>query len=249
MKQKPFFITLISYLCFIEPLIKIFYFKATTHFDLSVIISNIGARDSFADFFEFWLLYPLAGMMLVRLRNWTYISFITLMSYTIYSILNYEEYTWPYNSSEPFIYNVVLAACSFGVIVFFFLPGTRKPFFDARVRWWEPMVRYNVEIPCELSTPTGKVGSTILNISKSGVFIEDKNALVVGDIIRMDMVAHGEALSVMLVVKNKHIIKGQHGFGAQFYFESLNQYVKVRQIISHVKKAKKEAPNVWAKAA
>lgn len=249
MKQKPLLITLISFLCLIEPLIKLFYFKATTHFDFATILANVTTRNSVIEIFEFWLLFPLAGLMLTRLRIWTYYTFIMLMAYASYSILNYEQYTWPYNASEPFAFNIAMAAASFGVILFFLMPGTRRLFFDARVRWWEPMVRYNVQIPCEVMTTRGPVKSTILNISKSGVFIEDHEAFVVDDINRIDFVSHGEAFTMLLALKNKHSIKGQKGVGAQFYFDTLNQYLKIRALIKKIKNGEKDPQKTWAKAA
>lgn len=241
MRKKPLFITLVSLLCFIEPLIKVLYFKATTHFDFAVILANLGARSGFKDIFEFWLLFPLAGLMIVKLRNWTYVTFIALMGYSIHSILNYEEYTWPYNADTPFGYNIGVAVMCFAVIVYFLLPETRRPFFDARVRWWEPMVRYDVDIPCALVGSFGSLDTNIINISKSGVFIADTDKITVGDNIRMDMVAFGEVLCITLVVKNKHKLKGQAGFGAQFYFQNLSQYYKVRSIVSKIKASKKTA--------
>ena len=108
MKNKPLIFTLISILCLIEPIIKILYFNAITHFDFMIIMSNLITRDSARDVFDFWLVYPLAGLLLFKLRKWTYFAFMSLLVYIIYNILTYEKYTWPYNSDSPFMYHYMI---------------------------------------------------------------------------------------------------------------------------------------------
>lgn len=237
MRKKPFFLTLLSVLCLIEPLIKIVYFRITTNFSFLTIMANLSERDSFREVFEFWLLFPIAGLMILKLRNWSYVGFIGLMSYIIYTIINYEEYTWPYNSDTPFMYSYVVAMVCFAIIVYFLLPSTRRPFFDARVRWWEPMVRYNVDMPCQLVTSKGSWKSTIHNLSKSGVFVQDSEKVEVGDKLIMELIAYGETYSLILEVKNKHTINGQVGFGAQIHFNSLGQIFRFRGMVNKIKDA------------
>ena len=235
MRKKPFFLTLLSVLCLIEPLIKIIYFKITTNFSFIIIMANLSERDSFREVFEFWLLFPIAGLMIIKLRNWSYMGFIGLMSYIIYTIINYEEYTWPYNSDTPFMYSYVVAMICFAIIVYFLLPSTRRPFFDARVRWWEPMVRYNVDMPCQLVTSKGSWKSTIYNMSKSGVFVQDSDKVEVGDKIIMELIAYGETYSLILEVVNKHTINGQVGFGARLHFHSIAQIFRFRGMVNKIK--------------
>jgi hypothetical protein len=234
MRKKPLFLTLLSVLCLIEPLIKVLYFKLTTNFSFITIMSNLSARDSLREVFEFWLLFPIAGLMIIKLRNWSYVGFIALMGYTISTILNYEEYTWPYNSDTPFVYSYLVAAFCFCTIVYFLLPNTRRPFFDARVRWWEPMVRFQVSMKCHLINARGNWTSTIRNVSKSGVFIEGGQDLEVGDKLIMEFTAYGETHSLIIEVMNKHTMDNRHGFGARFHFDSISQVFKLRSVINKI---------------
>lgn len=237
MRKKPFIFTLISILCLIEPLIKIFYFRALTHFDYWVIIKNLSARESFFEVIDFWLVFPIAGLLILKLRKFNYFAFMGILSYIIYSIVTYEEYTWPYNSDSPFFYNYALTVCSLMVFIYFLLPGTRKPFFDARVRWWEPMQRYSVHLPCFLSHGELTFSAHILNISKSGVFIDDSPHVKVGDRLRMNLSALGVTLDLELEVMNKHLLKNQMGFGAKFRINGIAQDLKLRSLIRKIKRA------------
>ena len=165
MKNKPLIFTLISILCIIEPIIKILYFKAITHFDFMVIMTNLVAKNSFRDVFDFWLVYPLSGILLFKLRKWTYFAFMSLLAYIVFNIMTYEKYTWPYNSDSPFLYHFVVVVMTVMVFMAFLLPGVWEPFFDRRVRWWEPKVRYPVGINCSLKNESIIFSSEIINIS------------------------------------------------------------------------------------
>ncbi len=240
MRKKPLVFTLVSLLCIVEPLIKILYFKVTTQFDFDVIIQNLLARESFLEVIDFWLIYPLAGLLILKLRKINYYAFMSVLVYIFYSIATYEKYTWPYNSDKPFVYNYVITALSFAVFLYFLLPSTRRPFFDSRVRWWEPMVRYNVYLPCTVSKSDLTFQANVLNISKSGLFIEDHDKVQIGDLLNIYLEAFGIKLNATIEVMNKHTLNNKIGFGARFRLDSIGQNLTVRSLISKIKRSQSE---------
>lgn len=240
MKNKPFIFTVLSVLCFIEPLIKVLYFKATTHFDFVVIFANLKARNTFIEVVDFWLIFPIAGMLIMRLRKWTYFSFLTVLSYINYNIFTYEKYTWPYNSDSPFIYNYFVAMMSVAVFVYFLFPKVREPFFDRRVRWWEPKTRYNVHITCKLQSTNLTFPSQIINISQSGAFVQDSKYLKVGDHLMMEFKFIGQTISIPCEVVNRHSFGNNIGFGLKFNFKTLRQSVMMAKVIKVLRKSQKE---------
>ena len=240
MRKKPLVFTLVSLLCIVEPLIKILYFKVTTQFDFDVIIQNLLARESFLEVIDFWLIYPLAGLLILKLRKINYYAFMSVLVYIFYSIATYEKYTWPYNSDKPFVYNYVITGLSFAVFLYFLLPSTRRPFFDSRVRWWEPMVRYNVYLPCTVSKSDLTFQANVLNISKSGLFIEDHVKVQIGDMLNIYLEAFGVKLSATIEVMNKHSLNNKIGFGARFRLDSIGQNLTVRSLISRIKRSQSE---------
>ncbi len=237
MRKKPLVFTLVSLLCIVEPLIKIMYFKVTTQFDFQVIIENLMARQSFFEVIDFWLIYPLAGLLIMKLRKINYYAFMSVLVYIFYSIATYEKYTWPYNSDKPFFYNYVITALSFAVFLYFLLPSTRRPFFDARVRWWEPMIRYNVYLPCTVSRENLTFQAQVLNISKSGLFIEDHEQVKIGDQLSIYLEAFGIKLNASIEVMNKHVLNNKLGFGARFKLDSLAQNFTVRSLVAKIKRS------------
>jgi hypothetical protein len=239
MKQKPLIFNLIALLCIIEPLIKILYFKASTQFDFMLILSNLLSRHSMREVFDFWMVYPLAGLSLIKLRKWTYFGFMSLLLYIVYSILTYEKYTWPYNSDSPFLYNYVVVALSMIVFAIFLMPNIREPFFEKRVRWWERKARYAVGIECSLKNDSIIFSSQIIDISMSGAFLKDSSYFNVGDSLNLEFTYNGEAISLPVIVMNKHSFQDKTGYGVQFSFNSFKQNVLLNKVINVIKKTHK----------
>lgn len=240
MKNKPLIFTVLSVLCFIEPLIKVLYFKAATEFDFVVIFANLKTRNTFMEVVDFWLVFPIAGMLIMRLRKWTYFTFMGVLAYINYNIFTYEKYTWPYNSETPFLYNYVVALLSVAVFAYFLSPKVREPFFDRRVRWWEPKTRYNVAFSCKVQGPHLTFPSTILNLSHSGAFIDDSKYLKVGDKLQLEFNFLGQTISIPAEVMNKHTIQNHEGFGLKFNFRSYKQSIVMNKVIKVLQKSQKE---------
>ena len=76
MKNRPLLFILLALLHIFEPAIKIFYFKYVTGFDWVSIVENIFAIDNFKAIFEFWFLFPLAGICLLGVKKWHYPVFV-----------------------------------------------------------------------------------------------------------------------------------------------------------------------------
>lgn len=237
MKNKPFIFSILSFLCLIEPVIKILYFKAITHFDFLVIFANLKARNTFLEVFDFWLVFPIAGLLIVRLRKWTYFGFMSILAYIVYNIFTYEKYTWPYNSDTPFMYNYVVALMAFAVFAYFLSPSAREPFFDRRARLWETKTRYKIEISCKLKSSSLTFPSRILNISKTGAFVQDSPYIKIGDTLEMEFNLLGHIVEVPVLIVNKHTSHNNQGYGVEFKFKSFGQSIRMGKVINIIKKS------------
>lgn len=235
MKKKPLIFSILAILLLIEPLVKLLYFRLETGFDLTRILENILSEDSMLNIFEFWIVYPLAGLCLFRIRKVTYFLFLAIQAYSIYTILSYEPYTWPYYSQSPFIYNYFLLIMNVAIIIYFLLPRVRRPFFDQRVRWWETKARYNIHLPCQLIFTNRNLEAEILNISQTGVFVKEIPGIVVGD---KTMIAFGHnnlQFHLPAQIISKHQFEGNRGFGLKFSFDDVLAMFKMRYFIFKIK--------------
>lgn len=249
MKNKPLIFTIVSILCLIEPAIKILYFKAITQFDFLVIFANLRARNTFMEVVDFWLIFPIAGLLMTRLRKWTYFTFLAVLTYINYNIFTYEKYTWPYNSDSPFLYNYIISFMSVATFVYFLTPKVRVTFFDRKVRWWETRARYNVKLPCKLQGANLTFPSEILNLSQTGAFVQESKYMKVGDELQMEFNFLGQTLSVPVKVMNKHVVNNVSGFGIQFNFISFRQSIMMGKVVRVLKKSQSEFKENKAKLA
>lgn len=237
MRNKPLFFTVLSVLCFIEPVIKVLYFKASTHFDFAVIFSNLSVRNTFVEVVDFWLVFPIAGLFLLKLRKWTYFGFLSVLSYIVYNTLTYERYTWPYNSATPFIYNYVVVGLCVGAFFFFLFPQIREPFFERRVRLWETKTRYSVDMSCHFQADKLTFSSRIVNISKTGAFIQDSPYLKIGETYVMDFEFVGQRIEIPVKVIHKYTSQRKNGYGVEFKFKNLRHGFEMARVIKIIKES------------
>lgn len=189
---------------------------------------------------DFWLVFPVAGLLIMKLRKWSYFAFMSVLAYINWNIFTYEKYTWPYNSDTPFMYNYVVAIACLAIFAYFLSPKAREPFFEKRARLWEVKTRYNVHINCKLQSSNLTFPSTILNISQSGVFVEDSKYINIGDTLQIEFNFLGQIVSVPVQVMNKHKSGTVLGYGLQFKFSTFRQSVMMGKIIKVLKKSQTE---------
>ena len=238
MKHKPLIFTILSILFLIEPAIKVLYFKATTEFEFSLIFSNLFSRTSPREIFDFWLVFPIAGLALIKIRKWSYFFFLATMAYIVFSFLTYEQYTWPYNSDSPLAYHYAVVAASLTIFSFFLIPQIREPFFNRRIRWWESKARYKATMPAKIIGPKVTFDSQIINISQTGAFIQDSPYLSIGESLQMEFEKDGLFCDVPVVVMSKHSIDNVSGCGVEFKPRSMAQKFKIMKLIQKLKAEK-----------
>ncbi len=226
---------MLSIFFLLEPAIKILYFKAATHFDFYTIFENVLSRHSFREIFDFWIVFPVAGVMLWKLRKWTYFAFLAVMSYLIFSILTYEKYTWPYNTDKPLLYHYFVIAITLLTIAYFLAPTVRAPFFNRNLRWWESKPRYRITIPAKVTGNKITFQTEIINISQTGAFLKDNNLLAPGDVISLSFESEGLMMEVPVKVISRHVIADTPGYGVQFFPTSISQKFQMVRLISRIR--------------
>jgi hypothetical protein len=235
MRHKPLIFQILSALFLVEPLIKILYFKAATHFDFGTIFENILSRSSFREIFDFWIVFPIAGLMLWKLRKWTYFVFLAVMAYLIFTITTYEKYTWPYNTDSPLFYHYFIIVVTLATIAYFLVPDVRAPFFNKKLRWWESKPRYRITIPAKITGNKITFQSEIINISQTGAFLKDNDLLTPGDVVSMTFESEGLLMEIPVKVISRHVISSTPGFGVQFYPTSITQKFQLFRLIGRIR--------------
>lgn len=237
MKHKPLVFIVLGLLHFCEPLFKVMYFKLNTGLEFETIMSNIFQMGGTFKLFEFWLLFPLAGLALWSVKKWGYPLFVSIQAYSVWQHLTYDSYTWPYVTKNPHFFSLIILSFNIMVILYFLLPDVRRPFFDKEMRWWEHRMRYNIPInACFTKGDPNKIFDVeILNISHSGAFMAyDSWNIEVGDLIRVVVSYAGESLELESHVVSRHKFNEQEGVGIKFNYQNIWQQLTMARIIKHV---------------
>jgi hypothetical protein len=236
MKHRPLIFIMIALAHLLEPIIKISYFKFTTPFSFSTIISNISQIHTPREIFEFWFLFPLGGLALLGVKRWSYPVFVGVQFYSIYSHMTYEKYTWPYVSEVPFVSSLALLFVNALIVIYFAFPDVRRPFFDRSVRWWETRTRYDMRLPVTFSinNPGQLIDSEILNISQSGIFMGHKGVTEVGTIVLMNINYKDMSITLAGEVKSQHSFNNERGLGIRFSFTNIWENLYMRKIVRQI---------------
>lgn len=239
-------IVILALFHFIQPLANIFYLKITTAFNFSVIINNLIQINDVKSIFDFWILFPLGGLALVIIKNWSWPIFVIVQLYSVHLHLTYERFTWPYISNHPLPYSIFLLVINIFLIIYVSLPGIRKLFFNRKLRWWETHRRYFINIPCEMTIIDSgeKFSSTLVNISQTGTFIESDVTLQTNTAVVIDFKYHDNTYSLYGKLISIHVIGGIRGLGIKFLYDSFhtNEQISVKNLIHLLKKTRPELP-------
>ncbi len=242
MKNRPLFFVILAVFHLIEPLIKLLVFRLKTGFGYEIIMSNIMQMGGTLALFEFWFLFPIAGVALMGVKRWSYPIFVGVQAYSLYGHLSYTSYSWPYVDKYPHLFSLVILALNAGLILYFLLPDVRRPFFDKDLRWWEHRVRYPARLAMAFSKgdPNKLMSAQFLNLSLSGAFMKYSHFdLVAGELIRIHLSAYGENLSIEAQVVSRHHCDGEAGVGLKFTYQNLWENLAMRRIIQALARERK----------
>lgn len=199
----------------LEPLIKILTLKLSTTFDFMTIFNNVTTSDSYKALFDFWFLFPLGGLALLSVRKFSYFFFLGVQIYSIINYFMYEPYSWPYLQKDPHLFSTIILLLNIGVIIYFLLPESRRPFFDPKVRGWEKGPRFKFNLPCRvfIGKKPKADEAELVDISNSGACIcfgSDQN---IGENIKVELSFYhlNFALNAKIVVHHEELRKNCYG--------------------------------------
>lgn len=245
MPHKPLYFRVLCILFLLEPIVKLVYFKVSTDFSFLLILDNVLSRQSFYEIFSFWLAFPLAGLCLVKIRNWSYFIFLYLLIFNASILLTYDGHAWPYNSESPLLYHYVLFVLSIIVAMTFLLPVIREPFFNKKTRWWETRKRFKLQWTGAIFDEVEYHEVWIENISYSGVLLRSTQPLHIGENLYLRFSYGHFSLSLPIRIVRSHDNEGVM-FGASFCHLSLQEKIDLFLFIVHLEKSSSKNQQILA---
>ena len=238
-KQKrtmPFYALGVFLFC--EPLIKILFLATKTGFPLDSVLDIVLSMENPFKVIEFWALFPLAGLALIRPSAWSLFTFAGLHIYSIFAYFTYEKFTWPYVQETPHISSTLLVAFNFAILIYFMIPENRKPFVAKTQEMFRKFKRVHTNLAADLIFAENKVSVLIKDISMSGVRFECSK-----EVVNESCMLHFLDMNIDIKLKRSYQLpSGSYSYGASFQKlsraqkQSLYNHLVEFQIYEHTRK-------------
>jgi Tfp pilus assembly protein PilZ len=208
MKQRPWEIILISIIYILAPIGNILQAMFINHSTFIDLIHQFKVID--------WLIlisYPVIGVMVFTVKKWGWYLFIGFSFILI--VLNVIGYLRNINYS--FMMLVVFNVLIIGITALFFRRHVMSPYFNPRVRWWEVPARFKLNLTATLHSDQNIIESQILDISKSGCFVQTETPLAINDKIWLEIKFSDKEVDCFgKVVRTAGSKEEKNGYGIMF---------------------------------
>ena len=236
MLRRPLIIKLFAIFLFIEPFLRTAFISIESDFEFSTVIMRTFALDS-VDFFNYWFLFPLSGLLIFSVKLYSYLVFIAIQLYSLYFHLNYEPFSWPYLSETPSLTAYTLLCFNVFMMMYLLLPASREIFFDKNLRWWERGSRYTINEPCFITINDNKIHGKVVDLSFGGALLELDDSIDTGSVIKIDFDILDKNIplqgQIVRVIKTDD---GKTRYGAQFLFKGFTEKITLKLLMLSVAK-------------
>lgn len=231
--EKPKSFYLLAAALFLEPIFKVLYMKFETGFDFDIIFRTIFSMPSFVSHFEFWGLFPLAGVALITQRSWSFPVFMLIQAYCLFSHFYYVEFTWPYVADSPHLSSTFLLIFNSLIVLYFIVPEHRRPFWNMSQKLWRDTSRFSTKLPTYFTVGDEKLYTSIQNISATAAYFVSEENIPVGEVTSLQFIINGKVHEIEAIVRRTHHTeeKNMYGYGVEFSKlpvetkEVLHQYI------------------------
>lgn len=208
MKQRPWEITLISIVYILAPVGNILQAMFVNHYTFGSLIQHLKVID--------WIIlisYPVIGILVFSVKKWGWYLFIAFSFILI--VLNVIGYIR--NPNYSFVMLIVFNILIIAVTALFFNKHVMSPYFNPRVRWWEVPARFKLNLTATLHSDQTIIESQILDISKSGCFVNADTPLEIGANIWLEIKFSNKEVDCFgRVVRTASGKEGKNGYGIMF---------------------------------
>lgn len=235
MKKRPLLIWILLTLHLLEPIFKTFILglmNETSLMDTLRMTTTYGLKGSL----EYWLLFPIGGVALILMRNWSFWIFVGVQAYSIINLATYQITSLPSTSANPQLASLALVFANTVFLFYVFAPEVRDLFFDSHLRRWEARERHRLTIPCSLkTTPEAEaIDIEIKDISDTGAFVLAPLSLEREVPVEVIFKFYNLHYHLQAKIVSAHEIAGDKGLGIQFQFKNLEERLHLKRLIKAI---------------
>lgn len=239
MEHKPWPLLILAFIHFIEPVTKISFYSFYYHIHPLETVLNVYQSASAFHAFEFFFLFPIAGLAIFAVKKWSFPVFLIVELWVL--IINVPYLNELYQTNQVWLFSsfISFAILNLVIVSYLLLPAVRIAYLDPRIRWWEAEPRYSVNLDCKVNNQTAGI---IKNISSSGVFIAIDSDLEINSTVALEFKFSAPSMEFMIrsrvAVLHKFTINNIEGYGAQFSGITKGDKHLIKSIIKYLEKSK-----------
>jgi hypothetical protein len=237
MDRRPWPIVLLAIIHFLEPVAKIGFYSLLWEMPVSVIIKYLGYQASFLEMFLFCASFPLAGIAILAVKNWSLPAFIVIQAITLIGHI-YFHIEAP--KAFPIYLIASLSVLNATVVIYFLVPSVRAVYTDPKLRWWEAKPRYIVDWAGRALQGRKDIPVKVCNLSEGGVLVEANGksaALEPDEPVQVEFSFQNSTYSFPGIVRHFSRAGAPLKFGIQFSEVSPGARTKLKRAIRALKRA------------
>lgn len=210
MKSRPWPILILGAIHILNPFYSFVFLAWLSQQDPGFMLSRL---QSPWQFFEFWLLFPLAGVAIIAMRRWSYPIILFVWLYNFYT----SYAAWSQNP-ETVTLPILIAnyLLSITILGYFLIPNVRAVYYNPRLRWWEQKPRFYYELPCTVRLGEESFEGLVLDLAEGGLFITTNESLSLNQTISISFPVEQSQVTLGGEVVHRGQNEQKNGYGIRF---------------------------------
>ena len=237
MLKRPLILKLFALLLLLDPFLRIAFISIESDFPFWAVFAKTFSLSPI-DFLNYWFLFPLSGFLLLSVKVYSYIMFISIQLYSLYFHINYEPYSWPYLSANPSVTSYIFLSINMLMVAYLLTPRSREIFFDKNLRWWERGSRYTINEPCFIH-PHGlndEVQGAVVDLAFGGALLKLEKPIEKGSVVSLEFEILNKSVSIETTIVRIINRDNQVLYGTQFNFKSQWEKFKLKLLMFSISK-------------
>lgn len=235
MIYRPISLILIALIHIFEPFTKVIFYSVYYGVNPLRVIEVQLKSQNYLHVFEFFFLFPIAGLAIFRVKKWSLYIFLLVELWVCVANFNYYYKLFLMGNYALLSMWILFLMLNISVVAYLLLPAVRIAYLDPKVRWWEAKPRYQIDIPCKINE---EVDAKILNISETGVFVQENGKLEDKSEIKIKFDFEDLGFDFTAEVVHKFAIDNISGYGIQFKDLNSSDKRKIKKLTKIFEKKK-----------
>jgi len=185
--RKPFILVLLAMFYILLPPFKLLLHGFLEHVSAVDLFLFELSHSSLLTFIEEVALFPIAGLLILLVRRWSYFLFLLVEAWIIWA--NGRSLFALYENGQylMFFSVVIFTIINIAIVLYFIFSTIKHSYYNPKLRWWEGAPRYTIACNCNISKYSYDhfFNTESVNISEGGMLLRHISDFDIGQKIEI----------------------------------------------------------------